>query len=350
MGEFTCFHQLLMKGAPEDYQPWYFKLEKRSKAPFPGRSWSAPGSRLPFKYAVRWMRAGGNIGIAGRVDDPLVNVDLDGSYVCKEVLKPTLITRSRSRTGLHGFYFTEDKAAIPNIPTDTGGEVRSQDQYVVAAGSYVPTDPDEVPQRYRDTAGRYTLEEARPPAWITYDELPEVFKKTREANKNRERKTGVSFDPVKAGGNHSALYTITAREVVLREGGETNPGKRWASLFHGSTTDANMSLSTEGLLHCWRHCVSHNGLTALVALSGYMTCLEAGTPHGGGQSRAAGDDGAIFHAWLYAKQQGHVPLDDPIPVRALRYIAMKHHGWKGSDWKLPREVYRRALLTVKEAY
>lgn len=341
-----------MQGAPKGYQPWYFKLEKHSKAPLPGRSWKAPGSRLHFKYAAKWMQAGGNIGIAGRTDDPLVNIDLDGCNVRKEVLKSTLTTRSRSRTGLHGFYYTEDKASIPNIPTDDDGEVRSQDQYLVAAGSYVPTDPDKVPSKYRDTAGLYTVEEPRPPAWINYEELPEFFRKNHEANQSQREREPSSFDPIKAGGKCSALYSITAQEVMQRETGSKKPSQRWGSIFHDSTTDANMSISTQGLLHCWRHLVSHNGLQALTVLSGYMTCLEAGTPHKGkGQSRVIGDDAAIFHAWLYAKEHGYIPENDPIPVKALNHIAKTHLNYpENGDRYLPRETYRQALLIVKEKY
>ncbi|GAH68448.1 unnamed protein product, partial [marine sediment metagenome] len=172
------------------------------------------------------MKKGWNIGIAGMGQDHLVNIDLDGENVKKEVLKPTLMTRSRSRTGLHGFYFTVDKNKIPNITTDKNGEIRSQGQYVIAAGSYVSTDPDKVPPEYRDTAGYYTVEDARPPNWITYDELPQFFREKHEKELNRPRKPVSTFNPKKAGGAYSAVFDITAEDVVLHEVGSKTSSQR----------------------------------------------------------------------------------------------------------------------------
>ena len=353
INEFKRFHEYLMKSAKENYQPWYFKLQPQTKVPIIGRSWIAPGSRMAFKYAVKWMDRGGNVGIAGRTFDCLVNIDLDGKDVKKTVLPPTLTTRSRSRTGIHGFYFTENKDEIPNIPTSDQGEVRSHDQYVVAAGSFVPVnDVNVIPIEHRDRAGYYTVEDAQPPSWITYKDLPKLFKDQNEDRKSRENKEVVRFDPIASGGKHSALYTITAQDVVVREGGEINSMKRWGSIFHDSDTEQNMSFSSQGLLQCWRHGVSHNGLTSLVVLSGYLKCEEAGSPHkGGGQSLVVGNDGAIFHAWLYAKQHNYIPQDDSIPVRALAYIAKKHHGYESKKGELlPRRIYLLSLKTVEEDY
>ena len=106
VNEFRVFYECLMRSAPNDYEPWFFKLQSKTKIPIIGRSWIAPGSKMQFKYAIKWMEYGGNIGIAGRSFDQLVNIDLDGDDVKKSVLTPSLTTRSRSRTGIHGFYFT----------------------------------------------------------------------------------------------------------------------------------------------------------------------------------------------------------------------------------------------------
>ena len=351
--DFRLFYECLMKSAPEEYDPWFFKLQPKTKVPLMNRSWVAPGSKMLFKYAMKWMERGGNIGIAGRSFDQLVNIDLDGDEVDKTVLPPTLTTRSRSRTGIHGFYFTKNKDTIPNIPTSDQGEVRSQDQYVVAAGSYVPVDdPSKIPEPLRNRVGYYTVEDPKPPAWITYEELPKFFREHNEDRKSRENKSVIKFDPIASGGKCSALYTITAQDVVNREGGELNSMKRWGSIFHDSDTEQNMSFSSKGLLQCWRHGVSHNGLTSLVVLSGYLKCEEAGTPHKGrGQSLVVGDDAAIFNAWLYAKQHNYIPEDDPIPVRAINHIAQKYHGYIAKKGKLlPPRIYAMSLMTLKEKY
>jgi len=347
------FLNLLMDDPPPNYTPWLFRCAKGSKAPATEYgSWKDPKNRLSADEAVEWMINGGNVGIAGMPDDPLINVDIDdGEVTRKEDLAPTLMSRSRSRTGVHAFYFSFDD--IPNIPTDSAGEIRCKGQYVIAPGSYVVTDPETVPKDQRRDAGYYTIEEARPPAWITYKDLPQIFRETYEKSKAEIPREPTSFDPKQAGGRFSALFDIKAVDVVRHEGKPTQPNKRWGSLFHDSTTEANMSLSTKGLLQCWRHNVTHNGLQALVVLSGYMTCQEAGTPHRGtaGSSRVVGDDGAIFQAWLYAKRHGYIPIDDPIPTRAMHYIARKHLGYDTKrNELLPTKIYSQVLEIVENEY
>ena len=106
--EFTKFHRCLMKSAPKGYKPHYFKLNRHGKDPLEGRPWKKDAP-LSFKYACKWMMQGGNIGIGAMEWDLLVLIDLDGEHVDKSALKPTLTTRTRSRTGIHGFYFSEEK-------------------------------------------------------------------------------------------------------------------------------------------------------------------------------------------------------------------------------------------------
>ena len=353
INEFTKFHRCLMKSAPEGYKPHYFKLVRHGKTPLPGRSWKKDAP-LNFRYACKWMLQGGNIGIAGMEWDELVNIDLDGEHVDKSTLKPTLTTRSRSRTGIHGFYFSDEKDEIPNISTDDDGEVRSQNEYVVCAGSYVPVDdPSRIPEQWRDRAGYYTVEDARPPTKIVFDELPQIFKdqynkaKAQEAERAKNRE---NLKPRERTGQCSAVFDVTAYDVVLREGGETEPSERWGSIFHDSKTEANMSLSRNGkYLHCWRHKVYHNGLSALTVLSGHKTCFDAGSPHKDTVGCSGVDDGAILHAWIYAKQNWYIPENDPVPVRALNYVALKHLGYQPpKDQPLPTAIYRQ-VLTIMEA-
>ena len=84
-----------------------------------------------------------------------------------------------------------------------------------------------------------------------------------------------------------------------------------------------------------------------------MTCREAGSPHrnsNAGESRIIGDDGAIFHAWRYAKLNGYIPEKDPIPIKAMRYIHEKH-GVQGmiGDRFTPKG-WNRILQIVQEEY
>jgi putative DNA primase/helicase len=353
VNEFRKFINLLTQNAPQDYTPWLIRLEPKGKDPIKGISWKSPNAYLTVNQAIDYMKHGGNIGIAATSNDPLINMDADGGIIQENEVKPTLTVRTRSRIGLHAFYWNTVQNKIPNIPTDEAGEVRSQWQFVVCAGSYVETDPTKVPEVERENAGYYTISNAQVPSTISYNELPNVFREALEKAKLAPTRKPSNFDPKKATGKHSALFDITAFDVCLKEGGDTTEGERWSSLFHDSDTGKNMSLSNEGLLQCWRHNCSFNGLQALTVLSGYMTCNDAGSHHKGtgGNSRVTGDDGAVFHAWKYAKEHCYIPKDDPIPVRALNYIADKHLHFKiEKDKLLPTNVYKRVLKIVAEEY
>lgn len=351
--EFQRFINLLLANAPANYTPWLIRLKPQTKVPVAGISWKNPEARLTIEEAVAWMEKGGNVGIAGMQNDQLVNMDADGGIIPSSEIKPTLMVRTRSRVGLHAFYWSENPK-IPNIPTDDAGEVRSSAQYVVAAGSYVTTDSLTVPENERAKTGYYTLENTLPVATITFAELPKVFRETYEKANVKPEVIPVKFDPKKTTGKHSALYELTAYDICLREGKPTQSTERWGSIFHDSDTEANMSLSNRDLLQCWRHNRSFNALQALVVLSGYMSCNEAGSPHkgaGGGSSNVIGNDGAIWYAWLYAKTHGYIPIDDPIPVRAMHYIAEKHLHFKAAkDKPLPPSIYRRVLKIVEDEY
>lgn len=341
--ELMVFHRLLTQESPKDYQPHYFRCKQDGKDPIEGVSWKK--ARLTIDEALDWMVKGGNIGIAGMPEDPLTIVDQDKGVKPWEI--ETLKARSRSRVGIHNFVFSWPK--IPNIPTDDMGEVRSIGQYVIAPGSFVPTELEKTSEDQRQYAGQYTVEYLASPAWVTYADLPEYFREAHEKNKNQ---TIIEKPRTQAPtGRHSALFDLKAEDIVNHFGKPTDPHKRWGSIFHDSTTEANMSLSSQGLIHCYRHNVSHGALSSLVVLSGYMTCLEAGTPHGGGQSRIVGDDAAIFHAWLYAKTHGYIPANDPIPVRALHHIAKKHFGYEAKRGEqLPRDIYVQSLEIVERDY
>ena len=367
--EFVDFLTLLTDDAPDGYRPWLFRVEAGSKAPaLEYGSWKDESARMTRHEAVEWMQSGGNVGIAGRPDDPLINVDIDDEDATTiDDLKPTLIARSRSRTGVHAWYFEAPGADIPNIPTDDAGEVRANWQYVVAPGSYVETDPDDVHEDERDRAGYYTVERDDPVTSIRLDELPEVFREHNNPDPKEQEIITPDDEDFPDGdgsdnGEKSELFDIGAEQVASKEGGATN-NNRWTAIFHGSETGKNMSVSDQGRIQCWRHNVAHNGLQALTVLSDYPgSCQDVGTPHddsNAGRSCLHAEDGAhIWHAWKYAKQNGYVPDDDPVPYAALKHVCREREHCAVSeipdeydpndeDGRLPGYAYDAALASIE---
>ena len=365
--EFRRFHELLTEHAPEGYRPWYFRCREGSKAPATSYgSWKDSDARLSLEEAIAWMEDGGNVGVAGTGNDELVNVDIDDEdETTADDLKQTLIARSRSRTGVHAWYFAAPGEEIPNIPTDDAGEVRANWQYVVAPGSYVETDPEAVPEDQQEDAGYYTVERPDPVQSLRFDELPAVFVDHHESAAQDETDADLGEELPDTGDSNddrdgSALFDIGASDVLRKEGGSTDEDDRFGSVFHGSDTDANTSLSSRGLIQCWRHNVTHNGFQALVTLSDYSHgCEKIGTPHKGsnaGSSCLSKDDGeAVWHAWKYAKENGYIPEDDPVPYSALKHLCRVRDLCPVSeipdspdDGSIPAHAYDAALETIDE--
>ena len=370
--ELDHFLDILMADAPDGYEPWLFRCRKESKAPATKfGSWKDESNRLTREEAKDAMREGWNIGIAGTPDDRLVNVDIDDDDATDiAAIQDSVRSRSRSRTGRHTQYFEEEGENIPNIPTDAKGEIRARWQYVLAPGSYVPTDPEEegldIPDPQLPLVGYYTVERPHEPTEIEYDDLPEVFRDAYEAAQQAESETPDPDEPDAGeidtdGENTSGVFDIEVRDIIRREGGTTDPHARWSAIFHGSSTDANMSVSDKGRLHCWRHNVAHGGLQVLAVLSsetesGESACLHIGAGHknsGAGPSRLS-DGELTWPAWEYAKRSGYLPDDDPIPHTALLHLATERGLCDPDDiedgWKLPREAFNDALEVVETEF
>jgi len=369
-GQFRAFMKKLMNTAPEGYTPWIFPVQKNNKAPSTQISWKAQKSRLTIPEAVHRLKNNyGNIGIAGKPDDQLILLDVDDPSILDEV-KDTLKIRSRSRgteenPAIHGIYWadTEDEKLPCNIPTDKG-EIRSSDQYVVAPGSYVPCTKKELSEKVEngkitdkekqeiledDFRGYYTLYNEKEIAEITFNELPKVFK---QAYSEKEDKNELEEDytpgQVESKGNKSALYDLDITDLTGRGFTDRDPHP-----LHNSETGANWCINS-GVGHCWRHLVSLNALQFLCVESGYLTCLEAGSPHhnsSAGPSKVKGDDQAIWEAWLHAKKSGYIPEDDPVPTRAMHHIARKHDIYNPSQGELlPAKAYNKVIETIDGEY
>jgi putative DNA primase/helicase len=359
--EFVKFHKLLIKDAPQLFEPFYFTLEKEGKDPLSGVSWK--NNRKTFEEAYNLMKRGYNIGIAATDKDPLVIVDVDDKAQVPEI-KKTLKAKSRKRIGEHNFFFTDDIPKEPhsaknNIPTEDAGEVRSCWQYVVAAGSFVACTEDEIskiPEDDRENAGKYSVSEEDKVANIIFEELPdvyknEVFRKEALAEEKAKKQAELQERKAKLGNEKressmkSALWDLTIYDVT---GKRDDPNFKFPSPFHDSKTYKDTSISG-GVMHCWRHLCCHSALTYLAVEAGVSTCNGAGYPHGGGVSDVDFEDPyTVYTVWKYAKDKGFIPENDPIPYQGLVYYALNRKICTKKQliggWKLPGFLYHIAVL------
>jgi len=328
--EFEKFYDLLMKEAPEWYIPWFFPCEPCGKDPSSEAilkinstskgSWHHQSARLNKAQCIDLIKRGYNIGISARTGDPLILIDVDKSEYLNQLPTNTLTVTSRKRDGAHAFGWDKDGTAKINLPTGFG-EVRSDNQYLLSCGSYVPFDLsktkdyeawDKLSNESKNDAllGYYTLKDAYVPRAISFSDLPEFFQEKERENieaetkiKQREEKKEYS-----QGGKYSELFNLKVGDIV----GLIPSNKRVGHPLHESDTDANFSLNSDGTLaHCWRHMVSLNAVQYLCVKAGYASCEDAGTPHKGrGLSKIRGDKKAIEAAYNEAVAIGVIKPEE----------------------------------------
>jgi len=322
--QFEKFYHFLMKEAPKNYTPWFFPLQPKGKDPSPQAilnidstskgSWHHESARLTKEQCIEHLKKGYNIGLSARKEDPLIIIDIDEAGYLDQTPTDTLTVTSRKRAGSHSFCWDKDGTAKINLPTD-GGEIRSDNQYVVAVGSCVPFDLEnkkdkkafnKLPKEAKEDKllGHYTIKECLSPKEISFSELPKFF--VEKEMENIEAEAGIKNKneekSFKGDGKYSELFNLKVSDIV----GLIPANKRQGHPLHESDTDANFSLSKDGkIAHCWRHLVSLNATQYLCVKAGYKSCVDCGTPHKGrGISKIQGDSKAYEIAYQEALKLG----------------------------------------------
>ena len=202
--ELRLFHRRLMDGAPTGYEPKYIPLNENSKRPVAGVGAEHPGGSI--EDAVKMLSSGLNVGIAAREHDSLSIVDIDSPSEV-DYLRPTLVVRTRSRTGDHAYYFGDGKNTVTEH-----GEVRTDNYYAVAPGSRVSSD------RTCPLAGYYTVESDRRAAWITRSDYPTFLRESMNQSVS-----------VSGGGDLSTRWevfaTVELLDEVMSRANEWNDGR-----------------------------------------------------------------------------------------------------------------------------
>lgn len=296
IAQFEKFYNSLMSNPPEGYTPWFFPCDKQNKNPAPVAiikidplskgSWHHKSARLNKQQCIEHIKQGWNLGISAREKDALIIGDVDNPKLLDQLPKNTLTCTSRKREAGHFFGWDKDGSAKINIPTDDG-ELRSNNQYVLCPGSYVPFNLKDKkewkaytelsPKSQQDPLrGYYTVRDELPPREFGFDDLPEFFKKVEVENIEADAKIQFNSEKKEYGGKYDALFKLKVSDIV----GKYPSTKRKGHPLHDSDTDANFSLSKDGTLaHCWRHIVSLNAVQYLCVKVGYAKCQDAGKPH-----------------------------------------------------------------------
>lgn len=139
-----------------------------------GESWKNPTHHLTPEQALNRIQTGKNVGVVA--NDWLVIVDLDNPEKFKLNIKTLTVETRNGR--LHMYY--KNAGDIENAVGKNGlakcGEVRAEWQYVLAPGSYVPTDNDKT----EHGTGLYHIIDPTPITELKRSDLPEDFIPTAE--------------------------------------------------------------------------------------------------------------------------------------------------------------------------
>ena len=153
----------------------------------------------------------------------------------------------------------------------------------------------------------------------------------------------------RASATGSNLYDLNIRDVTGLDWGHrgVNPLGH-----HGDSENYFTLIRDHGLAYDFKYKKAYNALTYLLVEAGDR---DAARPNG------RLDDSEHFTAWKHAKDEGLLPEDDPIPRRALRYVAQQSTDWDGDlvehetrDGEtfdgLPTNVYNATLEAIQEDY
>jgi len=348
-------------------------LQNKNKVPIKGVEFNA--EPLTPDEAIEWMKKGGNIAVTGMPDDNWVNIDVDDERAIPiDSWKPTLTARSSKRWGYHLFYVCNNrktksgwKKEISNIDVPDIGEARTEKKYVLAPGSYArPSGQklENVPENEYQNIGDYTIEKDLPIAEITYDELHTLYKEAHEKQEETlvKARRSLGFKSTKfRPGIDSQLYNLTAKDVmewVAKQQPETykdsvtttDEGLTFTDRFphptHGSKQPPGKGncgfLKNDELMYCFRDHTTHNAITILAMLSGAETCEELGSPQMGYAMQIT--DEQVDKAWEWAKEQGFIPTDDPMPTAVKKnrgLIREKEQGGTTDNYlALGREIMK----------
>lgn len=143
-------------------------------------------------------------------------------------------------------------------------------------------------------------------------------------------------------GTTSSLFSLSITDIV-----DVPPTYRGVNPLghHGNSENYYVILDDGTLGFDHKYKVAYTALTHLLVEAGER---PASAPNG------ALDGSELFTAWAHAKRAGYLEVDDPIPHRALQYLALDADLCDQDDltdgWQFPAEAYNRALAVVQDEH
>jgi hypothetical protein len=354
--EFDRFMLRISEAFPKD-EIILIALNANSKAPMSKILWEKNPVRP--EAARNLSRLGTNLGIVASENNSLVLVDADCPELIGE-MPPTLTIKSRMRTHEHYVYKSRDLSAKLNINTEIGG-IRSNMEYVVTPGSFVPVSKEElrcIPKEEQLFAGQYTIANDLPVADLIYDDLPIIFKNAIEEKhmrmlsaeeRQRDREEAMEKDEYRRG--KSALNYLTFFDILPNApfgGGRFEAPEG----LHDtpSATGNNASVSPDGRLYtCWRCGAVMNPYTYLAVLAGIGTCAEMGAEFGNHcMGLDSSSDETKFKIWQKAREMELLPDEDSLPVAVTRHIALNEGLCEEGDLTEEGMIPLNVFITIRK--
>ncbi|WP_227376361.1 hypothetical protein [Haladaptatus halobius] len=267
--------------------------------------------------------------------EALAERDVDRAYLIQDAERPTSDVDDRDRLTLQQFG-DGVKGAVRTAAylSDHGLEARVAD---LPRRGLDKVDLDDYLHGWSDDLTPL-LASAKP-----VDQHPAYDRDTAKdvALKSAEAST-ITTDAVDTDGDHSALFDLGIQDVTGISWDYRGPNPLG---HHGESENYFVLLKEHGVAYDHKYKAAYNALTYLLVDAGER---RPASPNG------RLEDAEVFAAWRYAKREGVIPEDDPIPHRALQYVAREHGLADTEDlvdgWKLPCQAYNGALASVRDEY
>lgn len=181
------------------------------------------------------------------------------------------------------------------------------------------------------------------------DEYEEIRNTIKEQIEYREQQRESSNNPKSGSGEYSAIYDLKITDVLPSQFSKKGDRGEHPIQHIGNSRNYFSVTSYKGglIAHDFKRNVTYSPLTYVLCEIGERDLAD---PNGPLSNRET------WLVWKWCKEQNIIGTEDPVPSKAISYIAEKHvDRYTKADaaqdgGMLPYDVYRDALIAIKEEY